>query len=230
MATATGGSCLRTMVRGDPDGAGLCVSAWEDPPSRQYAPRLPEPADQAGPEPWFMREHTTWAPAMHETMDPAGTELRRLSGLEEGPPPGAKESTPGGEFAELYHGITGDRRRYTQAYRVGAAAARVAVEEDEAARGSGDWSAPSDDVVTPFGPTFDISPVTVMFAASDAGLEAPKSVSAAKRLRDDRAPFGWEQAILKEVRRVEGFGAWHIVPMSQYWAENREYPGRVSIG
>ena len=136
------------------------VPGIENPPSHPYKPHPPEPADLSGPEPWVTREHTTWAPAMHETTDPAGVELRRLSGLEEGPPPGAMDGPAGAEFAELYHGVVGDRRRYTQAYSVGAAAARKAVEEDEAARDLGGWSVPSEDIVPPFGPAFDISPAT----------------------------------------------------------------------
>ena len=79
---------------------------------------------------------------------PAGTICVWLvSGLEEGPPPGAMDSPAGAEFAELYHGIVGDRRRYTRAYCVGATAARRAVEEDEAARDLRGWPVPSDDAV-----------------------------------------------------------------------------------
>jgi hypothetical protein len=34
----------------------------------------------------------------------------------------------------------------------------------------------------------------------------------------------------KEVRRVEGFKAWELVPFSEFWKVQREYPGRASIG
>ncbi len=76
----------------------------------------------------------------------------------------------------------------------------------------------------------DISPAAVMFGTSDPLLVPPASVSATRARADYRAPHGWHAAMAKEIKRVEGFNAWLLVPMSQYWDDTRIYPGRTSIG
>jgi hypothetical protein len=51
------------------------------------------------------------------------------------------------------------------------------------------------------------------------------------RLPDFAAPNGWQASITKEVTRVEGFGAWRVVPASQVRADRAQYgEARVSIG
>ena len=114
--------------------------------------------------------------------------------------------------------MAGDQRRLTRRYA-----------EGEPGRGYRRWASP-EEMVPAFCGAFDIAPVTVMFGESDLDMAPPKSVAAARRLPDYAAPHGWKQAITKEVRRVEGFKAWSIVPMTQYWAETRLYTGKVSIG
>ena len=112
----------------------------------------------------------------------------------------------------------------------GERAARNAVLDDERARGATEAAFVGEQAVPAFGEGYDIRPSTVMFGASDHAAVPPRSVAAAKLLPDYAAPHGWQQSITKEVRRVEGFKAWQLVPMTQYWDELRMYPNRVSIG
>ena len=62
------------------------AAGMEDPSDRPYVVRAQEPIDTRGPEPWYAREHTTWAREMHETSDPAGKEFQRWVRLDEGSP------------------------------------------------------------------------------------------------------------------------------------------------
>ena len=165
--------------------------------------------------------------------DHINVELRRILALEEGPPV-VNASTPPAvcaeakHFAEYDHGLAGDGRRYTTRYADGAQAARAAVLDDECSRVGQAWE--GEQAVPAYGAEYDIRPSIVMFGASDHAAVPPRSVAAAKILSDYTAPHGWKQAITKEVRRVEGFGAWQLVPMTQHWDALRAYPGRVSIG
>jgi len=180
----------------------------------------------------MQREHSMW---YGDKEVHAEEELRRLIALEEGPPEltpesSAAERQEAAHFAEYQHMPGGDSRRLTMQYGAGATAARAAVLEDEGARPAAAWLAAVDAQVPPFDDTYDIRPSTVMFAASDPHMVPPRSVAAARQLPEYKAAHGWHQAITKEVRRVEGFGAWSLVPMRQYWDELRAFPGRVSIG
>ena len=70
-----------------------------------------------------------------------------------------------------------------------------------------------------------------MYAAPDnTEPRAPKSATAAARLPDYDAPFGWKAAIQKELDRVEGFDGWEVVSAEHVRRFQRKYPGRVSIG
>jgi hypothetical protein len=56
-------------------------------------------------------------------------------------------------------------------------------------------------------------------------------MAAAQRLKDFAAPNGWLSAITKHLAVIEGFDAWHIVPMSAYQQAQREVGrDRVSAG
>ena len=98
--------------------------------------------------------------------------------------------------------ISGDPRRYTSAYIAGARVARLSLAADAA-----DMPALADDSDDE-GDTYeearyDITPASVMFIDTSSTLPpAPASVAAARRLPDFGDPFGWRDAILKEVRRV----------------------------
>jgi hypothetical protein len=50
---------------------------------------------------------------------------------------------------------------------------------------------------------------------------APVSVSAARALPDYMAAGGWHDAIVKEIRRVESFGAWELHPISDFFDDLR---------
>ena len=210
------------------------VPAMEDPGRARAYVALASTVPQFTIEPWYRQELTAGHAACMLADDPVVVETRRLLALEEGPPvrvaPRTEaEAQDDAFFAEYDHGTAGDQRRHTQRYLEGALAARSALLEDDPGRGYRRWAS-KDEWVPAFCGAFDIAPVTVMFGGSDVDLVPPKSVSAARRLADYAAPFGWKEAITKEVRRVEGFKAWAIVPMTQYWAELRMHPGRVSIG
>ena len=98
------------------------------------------------------------------------------------------------------------------------------------------WS-PEDQGEHPFDETFDITPAAVsarthedwapgvQIAAArnkppppgtDPRLIPPVSVTAARKLPDYAKPHGWKASIKKEVTRVEGFGAWELVPHREY--------------
>jgi hypothetical protein len=115
--------------------------------------------------------------------------------------------------------------------------------------------APEDCGERPFDQSFDITPAAVSARTYDDGaptqtcdhtviaatrakppppgtdprLIPPVSVTAARRLPDYAKPHGWKAAMQKEVTRVEGFGAWEIVPFREYRDMSRKYPGRTSI-
>ena len=75
------------------------------------------------------------------------------------------------------------------------------------------------------------APVAMMAAPAPVGPIAPPSVAAARRLPDFNALNGWRAAITKEIRRVEGFGAWELVSAQQVRADRALYgEHRVSIG
>jgi len=191
-------------------------------------------ATQRYAEPWDIGEAMQGQSVEDHYYDADEVEMRRLLALEEGPPllaegAGADAVRDAQFFAEYDHSLPGDQRRHTARYITGAAAARAALHEDDPEQGHRDWASPEESVPK-FCAAFDIAPVTVMFGESGPDMVPPRSVSAARRLLDYAAPFGWKHAITKEIRRVEGFKAWTIVPMAQFWAESREFPGRVSIG
>ena len=147
-------------------------------------------------------------------------EFARIDALEERPPDAAELAF---DFS-----LRGDPRRFSRCYAVRSAAARAAVVDDELHRGPATLAA--DETIPAFGPAFDIPPAAVMFGALDPSLVPPASVSAARARADYRAPHGWHAAMAKEIKRVEGFRAWSLVPMSNYWDDTRTYPGRTSIG
>jgi len=61
-------------------------------------------------------------------------------------------------------------------------------------------------------------------------LVAPVTVREAMARQDFREPNGWYGAMQKELRKIEAFGAWTVVPESMVRASLRDYPDRTSIG
>jgi len=208
------------------------IAGIECPEILRTSPRVPRvarPPNLDGPEPWMLRESAMWDEGKADRED---AELRRILALDEGPPLVDADTADSvrveaQHFAEYDHGPVTDGRRYTARYAEGARAAREAVLDDELSRADSAWG---DQAVPAFGDGYDIRPSTVMFGASDYAAVPPRSVAAAELRPDYAAPHGWKQAITKEVRRVEGFGAWQLVPMAHYWDELRTHPKRVSIG
>ena len=71
---------------------------------------------------------------------------------------------------------------------------------------------------------FPFAPGAVLLAASapQQTAVAPASVAMARALPDYLAKGGWHDAIVKEIRRVESFGAWVHCPISDYFDDLRD--------
>ena len=123
-----------------------------------------------------------------------------------------------------------DPRAGTGAYHAGVRVLRAALMEDHqgfddplGGTGPGAWGVDA-------GCSIPVS-LALMATPTPNAPVAPSSVAAARRLADFNAPFGWLAAITKEIRRVEGFGAWELATMAQMRADRALYgEGRVSIG
>ena len=151
--------------------------------------------------------------------------LRRLARLEPTPLPGIE--MPSADPPPL----DGDPRIYTECYARGAARVHSALVHDIASTRTlgptpdDDWAIPEPH------PQWEVPPSVAMYAAPVASEPvAPKSATAASRLPDYDAPHGWKAAIQKELDRVEGFDGWDVASAEHVRRQQREYPGRVSIG
>jgi hypothetical protein len=120
--------------------------------------------------------------------------------------------------------------RQTPAYLEGVRVLRTALHDDN----SPDIGADDADDLTPLSaPDITSAEPHLAFMAAPApdAPTAPKSVAAARQLPDFDKPNGWRAAIDKEIRRVEGFGAWEVVPASQVREDQARYgKDRVSVG
>jgi hypothetical protein len=133
------------------------------------------------------------------------TELARLDTLEERPLPAFSQDP-------LPSYRPGPPSTYSAAYGraalVYSAALAEAVEE-----------APHEEGLAEL-PSAQPSPAYVFAVTSDvrstAGLPPPETVREARMRPDFEAPFGWKAAMAKEVKRVESFKAWTLVPFSRY--------------
>ena len=127
---------------------------------------------------------------------------------------------------QLLSDVIGDERLYTAAYGTGIRILRAGLDDDYAACAS------------PPPPSLPMDPGVAREAgraARDAALHtdtpAPASVRQALRHPDCDGPGGWKEAISKEIRRVEHFGAWKLVPGSTYHGAIRSLgKTRVSLG
>ena len=151
--------------------------------------------------------------------DEAAT-LHLIEAYEPAPPPGHPLLIDG------HPDYTGDPRTHTTAYETGMRILRLAY-SDEPAPPPDDFPPPHPD------PAAHLPPSIILSAAAldPAAPTAPTSVAAARRLKDFHAPHGWHDAITKHLSIIEGFNAWHVVPMSSYHQARREVgPARVSAG
>ena len=81
---------------------------------------------------------------------------------------------------------------------------------------------------TLFGYTHPIDPGVV--ARAFIGHDVPTSVTDAEGRNDYGGEHGWRASITKEIKRVEGFGAWQLVSADELRAARRAHPDRVSVG
>ena len=58
----------------------------------------------------------------------------------------------------------------------------------------------------------------------------PQGVTNAQSRSDYEGTYGWRTSILKEVKRVEAFGAWKPTNSKELNAARKHYPGQVSMG
>ena len=72
--------------------------------------------------------------------------------------------------------------------------------------------------------------VRMAMGAPAPAPQAPATVREAMNLPDFHAPNGWRDAMQKEIRRIEGFGAWKVVTATELRESLRLYPDRTSIG
>jgi len=161
-------------------------------------------------------------------------ELDRIDGLEPRPPP---------DFilpyldAPIWSPV--DPRRFAPAFARMEALVRTATALDHNLDDPANTTVDSELPLAPFGPSFDITPDSVIYAASAVGLDGgvdpriipPTSIRAAQSRPDYSAPFGWKAAIQKEIDRVVAFKAFRVVPISQYFKDRKRYgDSRVSVG
>ena len=167
---------------------------------------------------------TTWA---HDIGLPAD-----LVGVEASLPP----ETPPAEGPDAM----GPSMRYSAAYERATTALALALQEaEEAGTGEGELMDPAVRAVS----AADLAPAVIRMAMTPPPQPdpdgpspgpscptAPATVKEAMSRPDYLAPNGWRDAQQIEIRSIEGFGAWVVVPESALRASLRDFPDRTSIG
>jgi len=127
--------------------------------------------------------------------------------------------------------VLGDERSHVPAHHVGLPALRAAtaLDYDDANPAEHDGLAFTN--ISPVDPGAARDVGQTLSDARRLHHDVPTSVRQALRHPDSDIPGGWREVIQKEIRRVEHFDAWKLVPAATYHAAKRTLgPHRVSLG